>query len=328
MRRADLRSTFVLVLVGLACGSDDDDHAAQTGTDTAASGFTSGSTFVETGSDTDASAGESDPLGEGDIRGILTFTFHPASPVTEADWVGVAGAWRDASMDFDEVDDFFAVVALQTTFPPPPVEEDELRHDGVPTAFDWGQADDWLRAGNAMKLVTGEVEAVACLLMLGDELPIYLASESSLQPEVCRPDPTTWLPDTSYDLVLYGGERFDTSVLPDRVHTPPALELLAPEIAHFGLAVSSDDALEIAWTDDGNPSNRIVIRMMDMFGRMFTIHAADDGHYEIPAAALRELAVGPATLTIAREQIDLVPFGDGVVKVVLRYEYWGALDLR
>jgi hypothetical protein len=164
--------------------------------------------------------------------------------------------------------------------------------------------------------------------MVGGDYPIYVASHSSLQAETCRPDVSTWRPDTAYDIVLYGGELFETNLLHEQVHTPPAFEVSAPDIGHFNLAVPLGTDLPVSWTDNGNPDNRVVIRMSDMFGRMFTVNAVDDGHYVIPGAALAELAAGPATLTVAREQIDLVPFTDGVIKVVTRHEHWGYLDLR
>lgn len=336
MRRLDLHfaATFVVLLAGsTACG--DDGPSGTDETDTADSGFTSGrETSVDpdtTDDDDDTSTGGPggvETFGEGDLRGILTFTFYPEDPVTRSDFVGLAGAWRDASRGFDEVDDFFAVYGLQTTFPPPPAEEDELAQNAVPAPFDWGSADDWLLAGNGMKLVTGDVEALACLLMVGGDYPIYVASHSSLVADDCRPDVSTWLPDASYDVVFYGGELFETNVLHDQVHTPPAFEVSAPDIGRFNLEVPIDSDLEVAWSDNGNPGNRVVIRMSDMFGRMFTVNAADDGSYAIPASAMAELSPGPVTLTVAREQVDLVPFTEGVVKVVTRYEHWGYLELR
>jgi hypothetical protein len=313
-------------LVGaLACGDDDQTPTGLDDTDTADSGFTSAN-YDTDAPDTNGSV-DQDPLGEGDLRGILTFTFYPPDAATGTGHVGLAGAWRDEARDFDEVDDFFAVYALQTTFPPPPSEPDDLSHDAVPTPFDWGRPDDWRRAGNGMKLVTDEVEAVACLLMVSGEYPVYVASHSSLHPEGCEPDLATWQPDTTYDVVLYGGELFETNVLVDRVRTPAAFEVSAPALDVFNLRVPRDEPLEVRWSDNGNSGNRLVIRMMDVFGRMFTVNAVDDGSYAIPTAAMTELAAGPVTITIAREQVDLVPFTDGVVKVVTRYEHWGYLDL-
>jgi hypothetical protein len=313
----------------IACG---DDAAALDETDTVDSGFTNdgdstaGTSVDDTGGTT--SGGAVETFGEGDVRGILTFAFYPDDPVTRTDLVGLAGAWRPESLGFDEVDDFFGVYALQTTFPPPPSGDDELVQNAVPTPFDWGRPDDWLRAGNGMKLVSGDTEALACLLMVGGEYPVYVASHSMLHPEGCQPDVASWLPDTAYDIVLYGGDLFETNVLYEQVHTPPAFDVSAPDIGHFNLHVPLGEPLQVAWTDNGNPGNRVVIRMSDMFGRMFTVNAVDDGSYAIAAAAMAELAPGPVTLTIAREQIDLVPFTEGVVKVVTRYEHWGYLELR
>ena len=334
MRPSQRFFAAVFTLVASGCGDDHGPHADET--DTADSGFTGGAvedsssgTTESPGEETSgAGPGHVDTFGEGDVHGILTFTLYPADPVTRVDSVGLAGAWRDVSLGFDDVDDFFAVFALQTTFPPPPSGEDELVQNAVPAPFDWGRSDDWLLAGNGMKLVSGDVEALACLLMIGGDYPIYVASHSSLQAESCRPNVASWLPDTAYDIVLYGGELFETNVLHEQVHTPPAFDVSAPDLERFNLPVARDAGLNVVWTDNGNPSNRVVIRMSDTFGRMFTVHAADDGDYTVPASAMAELAAGPATLTIAREQIDFVPFTDGVVKVVTRYEHWGYLELR
>lgn len=321
----------VALLVGLltglsACGDDGGSASGTDATDAADSGFTGGATTAATTAGTGSDDGI-DTWGEGELRGILTFTFYPDDPVTASDFVGMAGAWRDVSVGFEDVDDFFAVYGLQANFPPPPEGEDELVQNEVPPPFDWGEPEDWILAGNGMKLVSGDTDALACLLLVGGEYPVYVSTDSSLQPEGCQPDVADWMPDTRYDLVVYGGDRFETNVLTQEVHTPPALDVSAPDISRFNLQVPIDQDLEIAWSDNGNPSNRLIIRMSDMFGRMFTVHAVDDGSYDIPASAMAALAPGPVTLTIAREQIDAVPFTHGGVKVVTRYEHWGYLEL-
>jgi hypothetical protein len=311
----------------LACGDDGGGSAADE--TSGGSGFTGGAETSESTGGASSSGDGVETFGEGSLRAILTFTYYPDDPVTDADFVGIAGAWRDAEIGVDDIDDFFALYGLQTTFPIPPAGADELEHNEVPPPFDWGQPEDWLLAGNGMKLVgpEGSVEALACLLMVGDEFPIYVATDSMLQPEGCAPDVAQWLPDTAYDIVLYGGDLFETNVLHEQVHTPSALVVTAPDIGQFNLAVPQDQDLEVAWSDDGLEGNRVIIRMFDMFGRMFTIHAVDDGAYTISADALGELATGPVTLTVARENVDLFAFTDGGVKVVSRYEHWGYLEL-
>lgn len=341
-------------LAGCGGGGDSSDGLD---TDIAASGFTgsadagpgdagsadddAGASSKGGGTEGDSGGGSGyDTLGEGDLRGILTFTLYPADAQTGQDILGMAGAWRHADDGVDGLDDFFALYALETNFPGPPTEVDTLEHNDIPAGFQWGAPGDWLLAGNGMKLVRDETEALACLLYLGDpptlelpdgtqvsNYPVYASTYSELQPAGCAPDPSTWLPDASYDIVLYGGDVFDTNALVDQVHTPPAFDVTAPDIAEFQLPVDRASDLEITWTGQGNPDNRIVIRVWDVFGRMFTIHAADDGSYTIPADDLGRLDVGPATLTVARENVEDVPFTDGTVRVVSRYEHWGYLDL-
>ena len=72
---------------------------------------------------------------------------------------------------------------------------------------------------------------------------------------------------------------------------------------------------------------RLVIRVFDMFGRMFTVHAADDGSYTIPANDLLALSAGPATLIVSREHLEEVAFTDGVVRVLSSYSQWGYIEL-
>jgi hypothetical protein len=281
-------------------------------------------------------------LGEGDLRGLLTFTLYPADALTSEDIVGMAGAWRDASLGFDEVDDFFGVYGLDTPFPLPPVDDDTIEHNELLADFDWGAPQDWLLAGNAMKLRLADAEALACLVYRGGEpelelppasgnfvpnYPMYASTLSTLQPQGCAPDPTTWRPDTYYDLVLYGGELFESNALVGQVHTPPAFELTAPDFAAFQEPVDIQADLELTWTGGLDSGGRLVIRAWDMFGRMMTARAADDGAFTIPASDLQVLEPGPMTITVARERLEDIPFTDGVVKVVTRYEHWGYFDL-
>lgn len=280
-------------------------------------------------------------LGDGDLRGILTFSRYAADPLNESDFVGMAGAWRTADDELTEIEDFFGLWGLDTPYPMPPEELDALEHNGLLGGFDWGLALQWQLAGNAMTLVQSDLRAQACLLYLGGSpevmipgiddpvpnFPIYAATQSPQQPEACRPSLDHWSGDTAYDLVLYGGELFATNVLPGAVQTPPVLEVTAPDFTIFQEPLSRDDDLTLVWSDNGNVGNRVIIRARDMFGRMFTVHAEDDGEYTIPAADLQELDVGPLTLMVAREHLELVPFTDGTVKVLTRYEQRGYFEL-
>ena len=283
-----------------------------------------------------------DTLGEGPLRGTLAFVYFAPDSLNEDAIVGMAGAWRDESIGFDGVYDFFSIYGLGMNFPAPPADEDVLEHNDIPSDFEWGAPGDWLLAGTAMKLRLPDAAAHACLLYRGGtaeielppgsgmffpNYPIYAATQSGNQPGECRPDASTWIPDTDYDIVLYGGDLFETNSLMAQVHTPSDLEVTAPDLAQFQLPIDLQEGLEIAWSGDGLAGNRIVIRVFDVFGRMFTIHAADDGSYTIPAADLGVLSAGPGTIIVARENVNVVPFTDGVVTVVTRWEQWGYVDL-
>jgi hypothetical protein len=284
----------------------------------------------------------SDTYGDGPLRGTLAFVYFAADALNDEPMVGMAGAWRDESLGFEDVHDFFAVYGLGMNLPTPPADADTLEHNDIPAAFEWGAPGDWLLAGTAMKLRLPDAAAHACLLyrggtpevelppgsgMLYPNYPVYAATDSSNQPEECRPDPSAWIPDTDYDIVLYGGDLFADNSLQAQVHTPSALEVTAPDVAQFQLPVDTTRNLEVSWTGDGLAGNRIIIRVFDTFGRMFTIHAADDGNYTIPADALAMLSAGPGTVVVARENVDEVPFTDGVVSVVTRWEQWAYVDL-
>lgn len=283
-----------------------------------------------------------DTLGEGDLRGLLTFTLYPADPLTNEPIVGMAGAWRDAESELTDVDDFFAVFGLGRVFPQPPADLDALEHNGIPAAFDWGAPFDWLLAGTAMKLRLPDTEPQACLLYRGGSpevelppqsgtfypnYPVYASTFSENQPEGCAPDPATWMAETEYDIVLYGGEMFDTNSLVAQVHTPAVLEVTSPDVTQFALDIDVTQDLEVAWTGEGAEDSRVVIRLWDAFDRMLTIHATDDGSYTIPADDVAMLSTGAATLSVARERVEEVPFTDGVVRVVTRYDQWGYLEL-
>jgi hypothetical protein len=343
------RSRYALVsLIGLvACGDDGD--PAQGSSDDAMSGFTTADSEEsedspdsstdtvdpDTTSGTDTQGESSDPtgtetLGEGDMRGLLTFTRYLADPVTETDRTAMAGAWRTAEVGWDGVDDFVAVFEQQSHYPVPTLALDEVEHNEVPPPFAWGDIEGWVLAGNAMKLRTGDTEALACLLhvgMVGDLFPVYAATSSMIQPEGCAPELAEFVPATAYDIVLYGGTVFEDNVLLDQVHTPAEFSVTAPDLDEYMLAVPQSQAIALAWEGTGDADDRFVVRVWDDFGRMFTILATDDGALSIPADALAVLSPGPITIAVARERVQEVPFTDGTVKAVTRVERRGYLDL-
>lgn len=341
----------LLLLAG--CGDDSggsteqvpDSDSGFTGTSNGSSDPTGNPSGDPTGdTDTaDASGGSGyDTLGEGDYRGTLAFTLYAADAANPEPLLGMAGAWRNEDDDIEDVQDFFGVYGLGTQWPAPPIETETLEQNAVPGTFEWGGPTQWLLAGNGMKLSNGDTEATACLLYYGGapevefppgtgttvpNYPIYAATTSPNQPEGCTPDPAAWQPSTEYDIVLYGGDLFETNALVGQVHTPDALEVTGPDITTFGLQVPIDQDLEITWTGEAGGNTRLVIRMYDMFGRMFTVNAADDGSFTIPADDLLVLTAGPATLIVAREHLEEVPFTDGVVRVLTSYAQWGYLEL-
>jgi len=354
----------ITLTLATACG-DDAGAAKSTEETDVDSGFTGSSTgdsnpssadgtstTPQTGtddSDEPSSSGGYDTLGEGDLRGTLSFTLYAADAANPQPLLGMAGAWRsveddlvDPEDDDPDVEDFFGVFGLGTQWPTPPDDEDALIHNDVPGAFSWGGPTQWLLAGNGMKLRRGDAEASACLLYYGGSpevefppgsgtmvpnYPIYAATDSDNQPQGCAPDADAWQPDAEYDIVLYGGELFDTNALVGQVHTPEALEVTAPDVATFNLQVPIDEDLQVEWTGAGEDDTRLVIRVLDMFGRMFTAHAADDGSYTIPADDLLILTEGPATLIVSRQRLENVPFTDGVVRVLSSYAQWAYIEL-
>ncbi len=354
-------SACLLALGLIVPGCDDGGSSGSADTEPVDSGFADteasegdGPTSASTGQpsttddtttpDTDDAGDASgyDTLGEGDLRGMLSFTLYAADSANPEPLLGMAGAWRNEGDELEGVEDFFGVFGLGTQFPTPPADVDTLEQNSVPAAFEWGGPTQWVLAGNGMKLVAGDVEASACLLYYGGEsevefppssgtfvpnYPIYAATNSPNQPEGCAPDAATWLPDTDYDIVLYGGSLFDTNALDAQVHTPDMLEVTTPDTTTFGLPLPIDEDLTVEWTGSAGEDTRMVLRVFDMFGRMFTVRADDDGSFDIPAAELAALAAGPATLTVAREHLEEVPFTDGTVSVLSRYEQWVYIEL-
>ncbi|MGH1341471.1 MAG: hypothetical protein ACRBN8_07970 [Nannocystales bacterium] len=335
----------------VACGDSTDGSDPMVGdSDSGFTGNSEGTTASDSDNPTDPSGADSsggsgqeyDTLGEGDLRGTLSFTFFAADAANPEPLLGMAGAWRTADDDIDDVEDFFGVFGLGTQWPTPPADLDTLDQNAVPGTFEWGGPTQWLLAGNGMKLRRDDAEATACLLFYGGSAevefppssgtmvpnyPVYAATTSTNQPEGCAPDPATWEPSAEYDIVLYGGDLFETNSLAGQVHTPDALEVTSPDVVTFGTQVAMDEDLEVSWTGEAGEDTRLVIRVFDMFGRMFTVNAADDGSYTIPSADLSILTAGPATLIVSREHFEEVPFTDGTVRVLSRYAQWGYIEL-
>ena len=265
--------------------------------------------------------------GAGELRGILTFSLYPADALAGRDQLGLAGAWRTSEDDIEAVDDFYAAFALGTAFPLPP-GEDELEHNDIPAGFVWGDVDTWVEAGTAFKLMhPGEgVQAEACLHHVGmvfDMYPIYSAAGEG----DCAADASQYVPGKDYDVVFYGGEMFSDVVYHGAVETPGGLEVTDPPFDEYNAEVSQSDALTVRWQGEDPRGYRLVIRVWDDLGRMFTINAKDDGEYRIPADALAVLAPGPITISVAREHIERIPIPAGGVKVVTRYDRLGYFDL-
>jgi hypothetical protein len=267
----------------------------------------------------------------GEIHGILTVTFTPAHALVDHDVVGLAGGYRSAEVGWGEAEDLYSPIAYQLAFPPPPDEPDTLVPAEPLPVFDWGDDEDWLEAGNAMKLRLGEggPELLACLLAAGTngQYPVYRSSTAMGVPAECIPSATAWSGATVYDVVLYGGGLFVDNVLPERVTTPPALVVTAPELDAFDAPLPSDEDLAVEWEPGDDPEARIIIRVVDANGNVITVHAADDGAYTIPAAELGALTPGPLDLLVARERTDRVQFTDGGLTVLGRFERWGFFDL-
>jgi hypothetical protein len=333
-RLARLAGCSWLALVG--CRDDDPpiDDAPM------ASGFVqeSGEATADETADPDTSAGPAEsgePWGgtaySGDILGILTVTFTPAHALVDHDVVGLAGGYRTAEVGWDGTLDLYSPVAYQLAFPAPPEQADTLVSAAPLPVFDWGDDEDWLIAGNGMKLRQGEggPELLACLLAAGTlgQYPVYRSSAAMGVPAECSPMATGWSAATEYDVVLYGGELFEDNVLLERVTTPPALVVTAPDLTAFDAPLAADADLILTWEAGDDPEARIVIRVVDADTNVISVHAADDGDFTIPAAELGALTPGPIDLLVARERTDRVQFTDGGLTVLGRFERWGFFDL-
>jgi hypothetical protein len=267
----------------------------------------------------------------GEIHGVLTVVLTPAHALVDHDVVGLAGGYRNAEVGWDGVLDLYSPVAYQLGFPSPPDDLDTLVPVEPVPVFDWGDDDDWLAAGNGMKLRQGAggPELLACLLGAGanGQYPVYRSSAAMGVAAECSPAATAWSSAALYDVVLYGGDLFEDNVLLARVTTPPELVVTAPDLAAFDAPLPADQDLSITWEPGDDPEARIVIRVVDADTNVITVTAADDGGFTIPAAELGALTPGPLDLLVARERTDRVQFTAGGLTVLSRFERWGFFDL-
>jgi hypothetical protein len=294
-------------------GAATDDSASSGATDVPSTG---GSAPGDATSDTGIDVGAA--------HGLLNFTFYPETAAGLPAELGMAGAWRTEPFT---TDDFFAVQAWGMHFPTPPSEANTVVNNAIPSPYEWGKADTWVTGGNALKLRGGGGESLACLVLVQDTFPVYLSDDAEFFDPTCAPDPAKWVAGESYDLVAFGGEGKDDVIRTAAVAAPPALNVTAPDVGTSLVPHDRADDLEIEWEANGGEPNRVVIHVIDTFGQMLTAHAVDDGSFTIPSAELTKLAPGPATLTIAREQIFDLGLPDGDLRVVLRYEVWADPDL-
>ncbi len=285
-------------------------------------GGTGGGTQTDTGTAGTATAA-SGTGGNQNAGGLLTFTYYEPDALDPNPALGLAGGLRTGGVN--GLVDFFAVYALQLTFPSPPADPDTVEENEIPVPFDWGAPADWVAAGNAMKLEAGDLSALACLLRVDDDYPVYAAEKSDLLDPACAPDPAAFAPQTTYDLLVYGGDAFDDVRFDGVVVTPEHIEVAAPDLSVFDLPLDKTQDLSVTWT--AGAGDRVVIRVWDQYGRMVTAHATDDGSFAIPAQNLAALADGPGYLTVAREMAATVTLPIGPLDVVTRTEIWGYVDL-
>ena len=312
-----------LALLIPACGDDGDkatDGASGQATGDATGG--GGSTGGSTGGGATGSTG--DPgYDVGPNFGLLNFTYYPATASGLPEELGMAGVWRTEALS---TEDFFAVQAWSMHLPPPPADPDTAVYNEIPSPYDWGKADTWISAGNALELRTGETKAAACLFKVEDTFPIYYSDDADTFDPACAPDPTRWVPGATYDLVAFGGDAWDDVVVPAAIASPAALMVTSPDVATSLVPLDRTKDLALAWQSDA-PADRVIVRLIDMFGQVVSAHAVDDGAFTIPTDLLKKLTPGPATLTIAREVVRDIPLPTGTLRVVTRYEIWADPDL-
>ncbi|WP_434423773.1 hypothetical protein [Nannocystis pusilla] len=305
--------------------SETDPQAESTGDTSGGSSGTDGTTTAPTSGSTGSSDSTSDSgVVVGEAKGLLNFTFYPETAGGLPAELGMAGAWRTEQFS---TDDFFAVQAWGMHLPPPPDEANTIVNNSIPAPYDWGKDKTWVTGGNALKLRGEAGESLACLLLVQDTFPVYLSDDAEFFDPLCAPDPARWVAGAEYDLIAFGGEGKDDIVLPAAVTAPPALTVTAPDVGVSLFELDRAEGLELTWESNGGQPNRVVIRLIDTYGQMLTAHAVDDGSFTIPSAELSQLAPGPATLTIAREQSFDLGLPDGDLRVVLRYEVWADPDL-
>lgn len=268
---------------------------------------------------------------EGDVRGLLTVTFTPAHPLVDHDVVGLAGGYRTAEVGWDDVEDLYSPIAYQLAFPTPPEEPDTLVPAAPVPVFDWGDDDDWLVAGNGIRLRpgAGAPDLLACLVGAGTtgQYPVYRSSAAMGVAAECSPPADAWQSGTAYDVVVYGGELFEDHTVLDCMVTPPALVVTSPDLTVFDAPLPADEDLALEWEPGDDPEARIIIRVVDTDTNVITVHAADDGAYTIPAAELGALTPGPLDLLVTRERTDRVLLASGGLTVLARFERWGFFDL-
>lgn len=295
-----------------ACGLPGSGDEVGTDSDGATDSATAGATSSDTG------------LAVGDAHGVLNFTFYPATASGFPPQLGMAGAWRSEPFT---TEDFFAVQAWGMHLPPPPVAADTVENHGIPVPYEWGKADTWVLGGNALKLRHGGDEALACLLLVDDTFPVYLSDDADFFDPACAPDPARWIAGATYDLIAFGGEGGGDVILHAAVTAPSALTVSAPDVATSLAPLDRGRDLALAWEASGEAGDRVIIRVIDIYGQVLVAHATDDGAFTIPAAEIGKLAAGPATLTIARERVFDLGLPEGDLRVVVRHEVWADPDL-
>jgi len=336
-----------------SCAGDDSAPAGEGGTTSAASGFATMSTGTSSGTTSSADSTSTTGSASGDlestssagtlsdtqtetegpraIAGLLTFVHRAPHPLDSVGAVGLAGGYRTTEVGWDGVDDLYAPVAYQLAFPALP-EVGEVSADGPIGSFAWGGTSDWILAGNGLKLAVPDgPEVLACRIALEatvanpDGYPVYVTSAT--QAEACAASPDAFVGETTYDVVLYGGDAFVDNVLPARVTTPAKLDVVSPDMSVYGLAIDATGDLVVEWGAGRASESSIEIRLLDGDGTLVSAHAMDDGAFVVPAADLQTLAPGPLDVMVARRRSEEVAFSEGTITVMMRSEQWGFFDL-
>ena len=317
-----MASGFVTMSGGTTTTAADSTGADSTGSPETTTGATEATTGTSESGDTE---------GAGELHALLTLVHRAPHALDDVGAVGLAGGYRTTEAGWDSSDDLYSPVGYQLALPVLP-ELDSTSADGPIPAFAWGSTSDWILAGNGMKLAVPEgPEVLACLTAFEatvanpDGYPVYVTNAT--QDDACVPAVDAFVPETTYDLVLYGGEAFADNVLPRRVTTPAALEVTSPDTTVYGLQVDTMRDLAIAWTPGEDPDATIEIRLIDADGVLVSAHASDDGTFAVPSADLQTLAPGPLDVLVARRRSEEVAFSEGTVTVMMRSEQWGFFDL-